>query len=159
MRCKRVEKLFCKNERAVLRDRGSTASGHLVTLVPVAAILVASIRLHFLDVLLHLRYRGPNVIACDAPLRARARRWAGSSMGSTIIVFAPEGFALCDGVHPRAERSAWASRCCACPDAHRDAFQSAAAPGPRTRRGCRGGERPVTTSSVRSGTRWARNTS
>ena len=39
-----------------------------VTLVPVAAILVASIRLHFLDVLLHLRYRGPNVIACDAPL-------------------------------------------------------------------------------------------
>jgi phosphatidylserine decarboxylase len=32
-------------------------SGQLITLVPVAAILVASIRLHFLDVLLHLRYR------------------------------------------------------------------------------------------------------
>ena len=47
----RVAKLFCKNERAVictmLRPFGIT-----VTLVPVAAILVASIRLHFLDVLL-----------------------------------------------------------------------------------------------------------
>ena len=51
---KRVEKLFCKNERAVMRTR-LTGTGHLVTLVPVAAVLVASIRLHFLDVLLHLR--------------------------------------------------------------------------------------------------------
>ena len=40
----------------------------LITLVPVAAILVASIRLHFLDVLLHLRYRGPNTMPCDARL-------------------------------------------------------------------------------------------
>ena len=46
---KRIEKLFCKNERAVLRTR-LAATGHVVTLVPVAAILVASIRLHFLDV-------------------------------------------------------------------------------------------------------------
>src|SRR6266700_2323789 len=45
---KRVEKLFCKNERAVIRAR-LAASGHLITLVPVAAILVASIRLPFLD--------------------------------------------------------------------------------------------------------------
>ena len=45
---------------------GSDPGGHLVTLVPVAAVLVASIRLHFLDVLLHLKYRGPNVMPCDA---------------------------------------------------------------------------------------------
>ena len=51
---RRVEKLFCKNERAVMRTR-LAGSGHVVTLVPVAAILVASIRLHFLDVLLHLQ--------------------------------------------------------------------------------------------------------
>ena len=45
---KRIEKLFCKNERAVIRTRLS-ATGHAVTLVPVAAILVASIRLHCLE--------------------------------------------------------------------------------------------------------------
>jgi phosphatidylserine decarboxylase len=43
---KRLEKLFCKNERALIRTR-LAASGHVITLVPVAAILVASIRLHF----------------------------------------------------------------------------------------------------------------
>ena len=57
---KRIEKLFCKNERAVLRTR-LTATGQPVTLVPVAAVLVASIRLHFLDTLLRQGYPGPNV--------------------------------------------------------------------------------------------------
>ena len=47
---KRVEKLFCKNERALIRTR-LQATGHLVTLVPVAAILVAGIRLRFLDII------------------------------------------------------------------------------------------------------------
>jgi phosphatidylserine decarboxylase len=46
-----------------------SATGHLVTLVPVAAVLVAGIRLHFLDVLLNLRHRGPNVFACAAEFR------------------------------------------------------------------------------------------
>ena len=55
---KRMESLFCRNERAIIRCR-LQSTDHLITLVPVAAILVASIRLHFLDVLLHLRYRGP----------------------------------------------------------------------------------------------------
>src|ERR1700676_3295128 len=64
----RIEKLFCKNERAIIRCR-LVPSGELITLVPVAAILVASVRLHFLDVLLHLRYRGPNTITCDASLQ------------------------------------------------------------------------------------------
>ncbi len=44
---KRVEALFCRNERAVLRLRLRRA-GHAVTLVPVAAILVAGLRLGFL---------------------------------------------------------------------------------------------------------------
>ena len=51
---KRIEKLFCKNERALLRTR-LVAGGHIVTLVPVAAVLVASIRLNFLDATLDLR--------------------------------------------------------------------------------------------------------
>jgi phosphatidylserine decarboxylase len=93
---KRVEKLFCKNERAVLRTR-LAAGGHVVTLVPVAAVLVASIRLHFLDTLLTLQHRGPNVMFCNAPFR-KGDEMGWFQHGSTIIVFAPDGFALCEGV-------------------------------------------------------------
>jgi phosphatidylserine decarboxylase len=92
---KRIERLFCRNERAILRCR--LASGAPLTLVPVAAILVASIRLHCADVLLHLRYRGPNEIPC------RARYTKGQEMGwfqhgSTIIALMPGGFTLCESV-------------------------------------------------------------
>jgi phosphatidylserine decarboxylase len=89
---KRIDRLFCKNERAVIRCR--LPSGALITLVPVAAILVASLRLKFLDLRLHLRYRGPNVIDCDTPL-ARGEEMGWFEHGSTIIVFAPRGTALC----------------------------------------------------------------
>jgi phosphatidylserine decarboxylase len=91
----RVERLFCKNERAVIRCR--LPGGAVLTLVPVAAILVASMRLRFLDVLLHLRYRGPNVIPCDVSLR-RGEEMGWFEHGSTIIVFAPRGAALSEGV-------------------------------------------------------------
>jgi phosphatidylserine decarboxylase len=94
----RVERLFCRNERAVIRSR-IEPGGHVITLVPVAAILVASIRLHFLDVRLHLKYRGPNRIACDATFR-KGQELGWFEHGSTIIVFAPRGFALCDGINP-----------------------------------------------------------
>ena len=93
---KRVERLYCKNERAVIRTR-LEASDHEIMLVPVAAILVASIRLHFLNVLLHLKYRGPNEMHCDARLDKGAEMgWF--QHGSTIIVFAPKGFTLCPGI-------------------------------------------------------------
>jgi phosphatidylserine decarboxylase len=94
----RVERLFCKNERAVLRTR-LLASGHAITLVPVASILVASIRLHFLDVLLHLAYGGPNVFPCSARFR-KGQEMGWFELGSTIVVFAPAGFSLCQGVAP-----------------------------------------------------------
>jgi phosphatidylserine decarboxylase len=93
---KRVENLFCKNERAVIRCR-LKATDQLITLVPIAAILVASIRLHFLDVLLHLRYRGANVIPCDAQL-GKGEEMGWFQHGSTIIVFAPEGMEFADEV-------------------------------------------------------------
>jgi phosphatidylserine decarboxylase len=93
---RRVERLFCKNERAIVKTMLS-ATGHAVTLVPVAAILVASIRLHFLNVLLSLKYRGPNVIACDALFR-KGEEMGWFEHGSTIIVFAPLDFSLCDAV-------------------------------------------------------------
>ena len=93
---RRVEKLFCKNERAILRTR-LEASGHVITVVPVAAILIASIRLHFLDVMLHLKHEGPNVFTCDAHFdKGQEMGWF--QHGSTVIVFAPPGVSLCENV-------------------------------------------------------------
>ncbi len=96
---RRVENLFCKNERAVVRTRlgAGDGVGHLVTLVPVAAILVASIRLHFLDVTMNMNYRGAADIEC-ATLVRKGDELGWFEHGSTIIVFAPPGFRLCDGV-------------------------------------------------------------
>jgi phosphatidylserine decarboxylase len=92
---RRVERLFCKNERAVIRTR--LAGGYLVTLVPVAAILVASIRLHFLDVVMNMNYRGAAAIDCEAAFR-KGDELGWFEHGSTIIVFAPPGFRLCSEV-------------------------------------------------------------
>lgn len=91
----RVERLFCRNERAVIRLR--LADGTPLALVPVAAILVASIRLHFLDVLLHLRWRGPNEMPCDVPMH-KGQELGWFEHGSTIIVFAPPGVSLAPGL-------------------------------------------------------------
>jgi phosphatidylserine decarboxylase len=93
---RRVEKLFCKNERALLRTQ-LTATGDPVTLVLVAAVLVASIRLTFLDVLLSLKHRGPNVLACDAAF-SKGEEMGWFQHGSTVIVLAPRTFLLCDNV-------------------------------------------------------------
>jgi phosphatidylserine decarboxylase len=92
---KRVERLFCKNERAVLRMR--LASGDALTLVPVAAILVASIRLHFLDRTLNAQTRGPTAFPCDVDVR-KGDELGWFEHGSTIIVLAPEHFEFCDNV-------------------------------------------------------------
>lgn len=93
----RIERLFCRNERAVVHLQ--TAAGHPVALVAVAAILVASIRLHCLDVLLHLRYRGPKQLVCDATV-AKGEELGWFEHGSTIVVFAPPGCALAAGISP-----------------------------------------------------------
>ena len=85
---RRVEKLFCKNERALVRMT-LAVGGHTIMLVPVAAILVASIRLTFLDTLLSLRRRGANIVTCDASLR-QGEEMGWFQLGSTILVFAPE---------------------------------------------------------------------
>jgi len=92
---KRVERLFCRNERAVLPLE--LEGGDVVTLVPVAAILVASLRLHALPQPLNLRYRGPNLIGCDVRFAA-GDELGWFEHGSTIIVFAPPGYQLAPGV-------------------------------------------------------------
>jgi phosphatidylserine decarboxylase len=92
---KRVERLFCKNERAVIRTH--LATGEAVTLVPVAAILVASIRLHFLDMVLNAQTRGPVNFPCNANV-AKGEELGWFEHGSTIIILAPGDFAFCKGI-------------------------------------------------------------
>jgi phosphatidylserine decarboxylase len=91
----RIAKLFCQNERAVLQMR--LASHHMIALVPVAAILVASIRLHFLDVLLHLNYEGPHVLEASAQME-KGEEMGWFEHGSTIIVLAPSGVRMVEGL-------------------------------------------------------------
>ena len=92
----RVAKLFCKNERAIIPSV-LHPSGFVITLVPVAAILVASIRLHFLDVLLNRKYCGEAEIPCRASF-SKGQEMGWFQHGSTIIVFAPKDVALCGSV-------------------------------------------------------------
>lgn len=93
---RRIENLFCKNERAVVQlqlddDRRSIA------LVPVAAILVASLKFHCLPENLDMGYRGPNDIACNAHYR-KGDEMGYFQHGSTIVVFASDHFSLCKNI-------------------------------------------------------------
>ena len=88
----RVEKLFCKNERACLKMVIGEAQ-HTIALVPVAAVLVASIRLHALDTLLHTRYTGPLDMPCEADF-VKGEELGWFQHGSTILVFVPKGFTI-----------------------------------------------------------------
>jgi phosphatidylserine decarboxylase len=92
---KRVEQLFCKNERAVLNFK--LTDGTPLVMVPVAAILVASLRLHAVNLLFHVDYDGPNEIPC-AVETYKGQELGWFQHGSTIIVFVPPGFKLADGI-------------------------------------------------------------
>lgn len=92
----RVERLYCRNERAVIRAT-LRDSGEWLTIVPVAAILVASLRLTFADAHLHLRYKGPNEIPCAAYL-SRGQEMGWFEHGSTIVLFLPPRFSLAPGI-------------------------------------------------------------
>ena len=93
---RRIEKLFCMNERAMISMRIGSAQ-HQIYLVPVAAILVASIRLHGLNILLNSRYTGHHNIECDL-IYTKGQELGWFEHGSTIIVFAPRGFELAPGI-------------------------------------------------------------
>ncbi len=92
---KRIEQLFCKNERAVIETR--LRNGDPVTLVPVAAILVACIRLHCLGAPLELGYRGPNVLSCTADY-AKGDEMGWFEHGSTIVMLVPGSWSFAGGV-------------------------------------------------------------
>lgn len=72
-------------------------AGPVVTIVPVATIFVASMRLKFIDVRLHLRYRGPNVLPCSVVV-AKGDEMGWFEQGSTILKFVPLGVFLRDGL-------------------------------------------------------------
>jgi phosphatidylserine decarboxylase len=108
---KRVERLFCKNERAVIRTH--LASGEKFTIVPVAAILVASVRLHALDRVLNAQTERPLVFPCSASAR-KGEELGWFEHGSTIIMLAPADFEFCDnvieGARIRAGEELWRKR-------------------------------------------------
>lgn len=98
---KRVERLFCRNERAAVHARLKNG-GHPVALVPVAAILVACLKFKFMDLRLHIDYTGPDEFDCHID-QAKGQDMGWFQHGSTIIVFVPPGFRLAEGVaagHP-----------------------------------------------------------
>ena len=92
---KRVEQLFCKNERAVLNFK--LEDGTPLVMVPVAAILVASLRLHAVNLMFHVDYEGPNEIPC-AVQTYKGQELGWFQHGSTILVFVPPGYKLAEGI-------------------------------------------------------------
>lgn len=92
---KRVEALFCRNERAVIRV--SLTDGAAMTLVPVAAILVAGLKLGFLPEGHALRETGGRTLPCGAAL-AKGAEMGWFEHGSTIVVLAPPGYTLVPGL-------------------------------------------------------------
>ena len=92
----RVEKLYCRNERAVIQTR-LEASGRRLLLVAVAAVLVAGIRLRFLDLVLDPRWSRPVKVPCANRFR-RGEDMGWFEHGSTIIVLGAEGMVVADTV-------------------------------------------------------------
>ena len=147
---KRVPRLFCRNERVVIEThlRGSSES---VTLVPVGAILVASICLNFVDVPLTPQYRGPSRIACRAAF-AKGDEMGYFRHGSTIVVLASSGLVPAPGVREGQTIRMGRRCCCTSPepsDRMRLASGSAVSWRRRRARRCRGG-RPGTTGRPRA---------
>lgn len=84
----RLANVFCRNERAVMSLQ--LADGALLTLVPVAAILVASLKLHGLEPALNGDYPGPTQLDLNRNYQ-RGEEMGYFEHGSTIILFAPKG--------------------------------------------------------------------
>lgn len=96
----RVDRVFCRNERAVIRLRLEPGRQGIV-LVAVAAVLVAGIRLRLGGEVVDPRHRSAaEPIPATHLLKGEEMGWF--EHGSTIVVLAPAGFTLAPGVHPGA---------------------------------------------------------
>jgi hypothetical protein len=76
--------------RAVFDGEARQIEDRLEVVVPVAAILVVSIQLTFLDAPLNLQYKGPNHIRCEA-CSGRATRSASSTTAPRSSSLRPRG--------------------------------------------------------------------
>lgn len=95
---KRIDRLFCRNERAVvpIEVEPNDAPGP-ITLVPVAAVLVASMRFAFIDTALKTAGRERQRLSCDHRFdRGDELGWF--EHGSTIVLLAGPGLRLADGL-------------------------------------------------------------
>jgi phosphatidylserine decarboxylase len=92
----RIPRVFCRNERAVLRFT-LAHSAHQIALVPVAAILVAGLRLKFMVLPQDRQRAEPWERECDVAV-GKGEELGWFEHGSTIIVLAPPGFALAENV-------------------------------------------------------------
>ncbi|HEX4565650.1 MAG TPA: phosphatidylserine decarboxylase [Vicinamibacterales bacterium] len=94
---RRVTRLYCRNERAIVHARlGDT--DETVALVAVGAILVGSIQLSFFDRPLALSYRGPDRLYCRQTFH-KGDEVGYFHHGSTVIVIATPGLALREDLH------------------------------------------------------------
>jgi phosphatidylserine decarboxylase len=93
---KRIEKLYCRNERAVVQLSHVSTGGSLC-LVPVAAILVASMRFTGLNDELCLDYQGPNHIRWKRHFK-KGEEMGYFQHGSTIVLFATSNYTLFEGI-------------------------------------------------------------
>ena len=93
---KRIERLFCKNERAPITAR-LAAGGQRLILVPVAAVLVASIRLPFLDTERNVRAGGEGARPTTASF-AKGEEMGWFEHGSTIVLLGPASCTLAPGL-------------------------------------------------------------
>lgn len=87
---KRINSLFAKNERAVI-ELELNSTGQTLWLIPVAAVLVASMRFTFSDIHLHLGYQGPAEVAFNARM-TKGQEMGWFEHGSTIICLTPPGW-------------------------------------------------------------------
>lgn len=90
-----VERLFCRNERVVFPFQPAD-DGPPLTLVAVAAVLVASVGIHGLEHPLDLDWGGPTLIDLDRDY-TRGEEMGWFQHGSTLVVLAPRGATLCEG--------------------------------------------------------------
>jgi phosphatidylserine decarboxylase len=88
----RMDRVYCRNERAVMSLDLDEGDGRLL-LVPVAAILVAGLRLHGIELPKERHHTTPWQTACDlAVTKGQELGWF--EHGSTIVVIAPPGFVV-----------------------------------------------------------------
>ncbi len=93
---KRIEKLFCKNERAPITVR-LERGGYRLVMVPVAAVLVASIRLPWLDAERNVRAGGERARTCATHF-AKGEEMGWFEHGSTIVMLAPPELEFASGL-------------------------------------------------------------